>query len=124
MKRLTVLASFLSLLLAACATAVPAATATPHSGAQDVPADATFVPAGQSQATPDVGWVGVVSATGIKAVLLRSQPDHKSALAGRVFPGETGELLGHDQTGTWVLVSINHQTGWIPIQLVNITVEQ
>lgn len=107
-------------LLAACS----AATATPAIGAAEPPADATFAPADDSMALPEIGFVSVIQSKTIKAVLLRSQPDVKSDIAGRVEPGDLGELLGRDESGQWALVTINGQTGWIPVELVKITYEQ
>ncbi len=125
-KRQTLLLILLAALLAACATATPAApaTATPLAGAADLAADATLGPAVPALATPVAGWVKVITSSQIKAVLLRSQPEPKSAVAGRALPGESGELLGQDASGTWLLVTIRQQTGWLPVELLEITFEQ
>ena len=103
--------------LAGC---TPGAPATPGS------ATATFAYAApnQSVATPTVGFVTVLQVQTARGVLLRSLPNPDSDVAGDVLPGDSGKILGVDATGTWLLVNIKNQIGWITIQQVDYNIAQ
>ena len=97
-------------LLVGCA---PAATATP-----------TLTPSRELIATPVVGAVTVISMPpGQAALVLVSQPEMSVSL-GKVKIGDTGTALGIDASGRWMLVEINQQTGWLPIQYLDYTIAQ
>ena len=115
MKKLFVFILLAVFFLSACAAEQPAA-------ATQQPA--AIVAADARQATPVVGFVAVRKLDGMEALLLRSQPDPKSPLAGRVAPGESGKLLGVDKTGGWVLIKFTDQTGWAPVEALDLTISQ
>lgn len=93
----------LALLLTACG---PAISATPDVAAQ---------------ATPDAGFVSIVADTSIKSVRILAAPQSGAAELGQALPGQRGSLLGHDESGQWLLVQFEKVTGWIPIQVVQLT---
>ncbi|GAB4501538.1 MAG: hypothetical protein Fur0035_10800 [Anaerolineales bacterium] len=94
---------FLALALSACGPAVSA------------------TPAPAAQATPDAGFVSIVADTTIKSVRVLAAPQSGAAELGQVLPGQRGSLLGHDESGQWLLVQFEKVTGWIPIQVVQLT---
>jgi hypothetical protein len=57
----------------------------------------------------------------LQALQLSSQPDHKSLKTGRALPGQTGKLLGLDETGAWALMDFDNQTGWVPVTAIDLT---
>jgi len=110
----------LCLWLAGCS---PAPASTPSTlGAAN--ATGVFATPDQRLSTPTVGFVTVLEVQSVRGVLLRSLPNPDSAAAGDVVPGDTGRILGVDSTGSWLLVQIKNQTGWITIQLVNYSIAQ
>lgn len=77
-----------------------------------------------SIATPVVGAVTVISMPpGQASLVLVSQPEMSVSL-GKVKIGDTGTALGIDASGRWMLVEINQQTGWLPIQYLDYTIAQ
>lgn len=96
-------------LLVGCA---PVAAATPT--AQPISALAI--------ATPVVGAVTVLPVAGKTSLTLRFQPNVKAPGTGEVKPGDTGKALGTESSGKWMLVEINKQTGWLPIQYLDYTI--
>ena len=103
-------------LLASCAptaTAEPTITQQIGSAAPD-----------QSLATPAFGGVTVRTTVGRSSLTLYSRPDPKSAAVGSIKPGERGKLLGVDASGLWMLVEIEKQTGWAPVQYLDYTIAQ
>ena len=101
----------LFLWLAGCA---PAVQATPLSAT----ATFTYATPDGSLSTPTVGFGTVLEQQGAQGVLLRSRPNPNSPVAGTALAGDSGKILGVDATGTWALVHIKNQTGWIMIQLL------
>lgn len=93
----------LALTLTACG---PAISATPDVAAQ---------------ATPDTGFVSIVADTSIKSVRVLAAPQSGATELGQVLPGQRGSLLGHDASGQWLLVQFEKVTGWVPIQVVQLT---
>lgn len=91
-------------------TSTPAATAVPAPDA--------------SLAQPVVGFVTVRSFENMQALQLRSQPDSNSVLLGQVLPGEQGKLLGLNAEQTWALVEFKTQSGWAPIQALDLTLAE
>jgi hypothetical protein len=77
-----------------------------------------------SFATPTVGSVTVLSAPGSASFPLLMQPKSGAKATGEVKPGDTGKLLGVDASDLWMLVEIDKQTGWIPIQYLDYTIAQ
>jgi len=110
MIRKAFLAFVIFSLLAGCA---PAASATP-----------TAVADIRSLATPQAGAVTVLSSPGKTTLPLASQPAVGASAIGQVKAGDTGKLLGLDASGTWMLVEIKQQTGWIPVQYLDYTIAQ
>lgn len=117
MKKIFVIFALLMFLLAACASE-PAVPAT------EPPSDIVFATPDASLASSTVGFATVRRIDGMQALLLRSKPDNKSRLAGRVNPGEQGKLLGLDPTGSWALVKFSEQSGWAPVQALDLLVAQ
>ncbi len=78
----------------------------------------------QSLATPVVGTVTVLKTPGNVSIFLLAQPNVKAAVLGKAKTGDTGKLLGLESTNSWMLVEINQQTGWVPIQYLDYTVAQ
>lgn len=99
----TLLLLVLALTIAACG---PALSATPEVAAQ---------------ATPDAGFVSIIADTTIKSVRVLAASQSGAAELGQVLPGQRGSLLGHDESGQWLLVQFEKVTGWIPIQVVQLT---
>lgn len=93
------------------------------------PPPATSTPSGpvvvdQSLATPMVGTVTVLNTPGKASIFLLAQPNAKAVVMGKAKPGDTGTLLGLESTGQWMLVEINQQTGWVPVQYLDYTIAQ
>jgi hypothetical protein len=84
----------------------------------------TTVPDVRSFATPAVGSVTVLSASGKASFSLLMQPKIGTKTTWEVKSGDTGKLLGVDASGSWMLVEINKQTGWIPIEYLDYTIAQ
>lgn len=111
--RKIVLTLVVSLLLAGCAPAAvstPAVTSTPSSM--------------QSLATPTYGTVTILAGLSYKTVDLREQPDPRAPIIGHVEPGDQGKMIGIDASGTWMLVQIKKQTGWVAAQYIDYTIAQ
>jgi uncharacterized protein YgiM (DUF1202 family) len=116
-KLFTLFVPVMSLLvLVACAASAPTAP--------EATANVVFATPDRSFSTPTIGMVTVLQLKGAKGVFLRSRPEHASAAAGEVQPGDSGKVLGIDTSGMWLLVTIKTQTGWVPIQLVDYTIAQ
>ena len=111
MMRKLLFVIFLFSLLVSCA---PAATPEPTATKLVGPAVAD-----QSLATPAYGGVTVLPIPGKSSLALYSRPDPQSAAVGSIKPGERGRLLGLDASGLWMLVEINKQTGWAPVQFLD-----
>ncbi len=77
-----------------------------------------------SLATPAVGAVTVRNLQGMEALLLRNQPGPESPQAGRVAPGQNGKLLGFNEAQTWALVQFSDQSGWAPVEVLDLTIAQ
>jgi hypothetical protein len=121
----------LVVLLAACeipaflGSAAPAGdTAAPETSTGETTAPAVFATPDQSLATPTIGAVTILAVQGDKAVFLYSLPTTRSVAAAQVKPGDVGQVLGFDSSGTWLLVEIKGKTGWAPIQLLDYTIAQ
>ena len=112
MKKILVIVAVLIFSLAACA---PAA---------DVSDTKAVTAPDASLATPVAGFATVRSLQGMEALLLHSQPVSESPLAGQVAPGENGKLLGVNDAGTWVLVQFTDQSGWAPVEALDLTIAQ
>ena len=124
-KRLILLIVVVPILLNLSSCATAQGSATSQAGQSQPAGTITYVAPNQDLSTPVVGSVTVLALVqGARGVFLRSLPDHTSAIAGEVQPGDTGTLLGIDSSGTWLLVKINNQTGWLPIQLLDYTISQ
>jgi hypothetical protein len=117
MKKNLVLAVMAMFLLCACA-------AEQQTRATEPPANIVMVTPDASLSTPTVGYVSVRRLEGMQALLLRSQPDTKSALSGRVAPGEKGKVLGLNATGTWALLKFTDQSGWAPVPVLDMVIAQ
>lgn len=107
MKKFLIMAVAVLLLLCACATAQPVKI-TPDA----------------SMATPITGAATVRKLETVKALVLQSQPDPKSAMVGQVAPGAKGKVLGLNEKGTWVLVQFPEQTGWAPAVMLDLVLAQ
>jgi hypothetical protein len=104
-------------LLAACATQQQApATATAT--------DIVYATPDASMAKFAVGFAYVRKSEGTPALLLRSLPDSASPVSGRAIPGENGKLLGINDSGSWVLLQFKDQSGWAPVDAVDLTISQ
>jgi len=112
MKKNLLLLCFLAILLTACG---PAVSATPDPGAQAIP--------GEAGATPGAGLVTIVADAGIKSVRVLAAPVSDADELGQVLPGARGALLGYDASGEWLLVEFSNVTGWIPIQVAQLTTD-
>ena len=117
MKKILILAVIAMFLLCACA-------AEQQTRATEPPANAVLATPDAGMATPTVGYVSVRRLEGMQALLLRSQPDSKSALSGRVAPGEKGKVLGLNATGTWALLKFTEQSGWAPVPALDLVIAQ
>jgi uncharacterized protein YgiM (DUF1202 family) len=104
-------------LLGACA-------ANQQVGATEPPANTVWATPDASMSTPTTGFATVRSLQGMQALLLRSQPDPKSALAGQVTPGEKGQVLGSNADGTWVLLKFSEKSGWAPVAALELVIAQ
>jgi hypothetical protein len=113
MKKICFLFLFAVIFLSACAA-----------GTQPVPVATVVVTPDASKSTPTPGFGTIKKIAGLQALQLSSQPDNKSAKTGRVLPGENGKLLGLDATGAWALMVFNDQTGWVPVQAMDLTFAQ
>jgi hypothetical protein len=123
MRKLLILFNSIILFLAACAA--PAGdTATPQAPASEASATTAFATPDQSLAIPTIGAVTILATQGDKTVFLYSLPTIRSIAAAQVEPGDSGQILGVDSSGTWLLVKIKGQTGWAPIQLLDYTIAQ
>lgn len=122
-KFLIVFVLVLLLALTACtpATSAPVTTATP--ALLNTPVGGIATP-DQHKATPAVGAVTVLQQPGTVFLILRSLPDPHAVKSGQVKPGDAGKLLGVDSTGLWMLVEIEDQVGWAPVQYLDFTVAQ
>lgn len=96
--------------LTACQPQAPAATPTPSAptGLEDA-----------SLATPAAGFATVRHFENMQALMLRSQPDPKSAQVGLVVPGDKGKVLGLNAERTWALLKFDTQSGWAPVQALD-----
>jgi uncharacterized protein YgiM (DUF1202 family) len=119
-RKLFILSAPVMLFLLLVACGAPAATVS----APEATASVIFATPNQSFSTPTIGSVTVLQLNGVKGIFLRSRPEHGSALAGEVQPGDSGQVQGIDSSGAWLLVTIRAQTGWIPVQLVDYTIAQ
>jgi uncharacterized protein YgiM (DUF1202 family) len=101
--------------LTACQPQAPAATPTPSAptGLEEA-----------SLATPTAGFATVRRFEGMQALTLRSQPEAKSAQAGRVLPGEKGKVLGLNAERTWALIKFETQSGWAPVQALDLVLAE
>jgi uncharacterized protein YgiM (DUF1202 family) len=118
MKRILFIVAFTVFLLSACAAGETIATPT------NTPAKIVYATPDGSAATPEAGFATVTKLQGVTALLLRSQPDIKSDLAGQVLPGDTGKILGADSSHRWILVQFKDQVGWAPAVLLELTIAQ
>ena len=104
----------LLVLLAACANKPQTATETP-----------TVLPApNTSLATPAYGVARVVRMEGLNSLVLHTDPDPQSPLAGTALPGEQGKVLGLDASNQWVLIQFQDKSGWAPVGVLEITIAQ
>lgn len=78
-------------------------------------------PTPEGQATPANGFVTIVSDASIKSVKILAQPVSGAEVVGQALPGQRGALLGYDESGTWLWVQFDTVSGWVPIQVVEIT---
>jgi hypothetical protein len=117
MKKILTLVTITIFLLCACAV-------NQQVGATEPPANIVFATPDVSMSTPTTGYVIVRKLNGMQALLLRSQPDSKSALAGRVAPDAKGKVLGLNADGTWVLLQFPEQSGWAPATALDMVVAQ
>lgn len=117
MKKTLVLAVMAMFLLCACA-------AEQQTRATEPPANTVMSTPDAGMSTPTVGYVSVRRLEGMQALLLRSQPDIKSAISGRVAPGEKGKVLGLNETGTWALLKFPEQSGWAPVAVLDLVIAQ
>jgi hypothetical protein len=116
MKKIVILIVVAMFLLSACAVGTPPTAVSPTAAA--------FVTPAAGKATPTSGFVTVQKLPGMQALLLRSQPDNKSALTGTVLPGATAKIIGIDASGAWLLLEFKDYSGWAPIEVLDITIEQ
>lgn len=79
--------------------------------------------ADESLSTPvdGVGFVTIKSGTTLETISLRARPDLASDIIDNLQPGESGDLLGTDSSGLWLLVEFNGKRGWLPLALVTVT---
>ena len=89
-----------------------------------VPTATAIVTPDASMATPATGFAIVKNLSGNRALFLSSQPDNKSAKIGQAHPGESGKVLGFDATGTWALLDFKGQSGWAPVDALDLTIAQ
>lgn len=112
MMRKIALASIIFFLLVGCTPTTPTPTLEPT--AQAV----------KALTTPAYGAVTVLSGMGYVSLPLRSEPRTGAKATGQVKPDDKGKLLGTEASGLWMLVEIEQQTGWIPIQYLDYTIAQ
>lgn len=117
MKKILTLAVMAAFMLCACA-------AEQQVGATELPANTILSTPDASMSTPTVGYVSVKRLEGMQALLLRSQPDLKAALAGQVAPGAKGKVLGVNAAGTWALLKFPEQSGWAPVPALDLVIAQ
>ena len=117
MKKILTLAAIAMFLLCACA-------AGQQVGATEPPTTTILATPDAGLSTPTVGVVTVRSLKGMQALLLYSQPDPKSATAGQVASGERGKVLGLNAAGTWVLLKFAEQSGWAPVDSLDMVIAQ
>jgi hypothetical protein len=90
-------------------------------GSQPAPTATVVVTPDASKSTPTPGFGTIRQVAGLQVLQLSSQPDNKSLKTGRALPGQTGKLLGLDETGTWALMDFDNQTGWVPVTAMDLT---
>jgi hypothetical protein len=117
MKKLLTLVAIAVFLLCACAVGQQVK-------ATETPANIVLSTPDASMSTPTVGYAVVRRLNGMQVLLLRSQPDSKSALTGRVAPDAKGKVLGLNADGTWVLLQFPEQSGWAPAVALDMVVAQ
>jgi hypothetical protein len=120
MKRKTLLVSTIIgaglLLISACAPSAGSGGATPT---------ATFPPRGTPDArmaTPQSGSAQLPRSQGPNPLLLHSLPDEGSSIAGEIFPGDSGKILGMDAAQQWVLVQFGDTVGWTPVNTLALVI--
>jgi hypothetical protein len=117
MKRFLILAAIAGCWLSACAV-------DQRVEAKGTPTNIALVTPNTSMSTPTVGSAIARRPSGMQVLLLRSQPDPKSALTGQVALGERGQVLGLNAAGTWVLLRFNDQSGWAPFAALDLVIAQ
>jgi len=117
MKKILILAPIAIFLLCACAVGQQV-------GATGQPAQTTFATPDASMSTPTIGSAIVKNLEGKQILLLRSQPDPKSAVTGQVALDAQGKVLGLNADGSWVLVQFSEYSGWAPTTVLQMTIAQ
>ncbi len=116
MRKLILVLLLILFVLPGCGPVTPVAEST-----SSTPAPNTDATVDTSDLSPAAGWVLVRDRSGASAVFLFSKPDLQSATLGEIEIGASGELLGFNQTGEWVLAKFGEKTGWMPSQLLEVT---
>jgi hypothetical protein len=117
MKKILILAAIAIFLLCACAV-------EQQVGATGQPAQTAFATPDTSMSTPTIGSAIVKNLEGKQTLLLRSQPDPKSAPAGQVALDAKGKVLGLSADGSWVLVQFPEYSGWAPTVALQMIIAQ
>jgi hypothetical protein len=124
MKKLTLILALIALLLSACATPTPEPTAVPSNTPKPT-ATATFTPTPKPTATATITLTPTPAAEQFQAVTFaetvtcRMGPKKNYFAVMTYQAGDTAELNGRSEDGTWVMVSVSEKNKdpycWVPL---------